>query len=122
MNDNWRRTFLLISQSMSAKLLRSMCICTATASGPSPADHLGNAGPKPVSSLHSEGKSEGQNGNAKAAPDTAKAYMPSAPQTPQAPSTTADDMRLRQQESQIWSLQGDVDKQAEELDLYMQDC
>ncbi|DBA85935.1 TPA: hypothetical protein ACH3X1_005477 [Trebouxia sp. C0004] len=54
MNDNWRRTFLLISQSMSAKLLRSMCICTATASGPSPADHLGNAGPKPVSSLHSE--------------------------------------------------------------------
>ena len=50
--------------------------------------------------------------------------MPSASQTPQALSTTAG-MRLRQQESQLKSLQSDVDKQAEELNLYkqlMQDC
>jgi len=49
----------------------------------------------------------------------------SASQTLQAPSTTADGMRLRQQEIQLRSLQGDVDKQAEELNLYkqlMQDC
>ena len=51
--------------------------------------------------------------------------MSSAPETHQAPSTTADGMRLRQQEIQTKSLQGDVDKQAEELNLYkqlMQDC
>jgi len=47
-----------------------------------------------------------------------QAYMSSAPETPQEPSTTADGMRLRQQEIQIKSLQGDVDKQAEELNLY----
>ena len=50
--------------------------------------------------------------------------MPSASQTPQALSTTAG-MRLRQQEIQLRSLQGDVDKQPEELNLYkqlMQDC
>ncbi|KAL0052717.1 hypothetical protein WJX82_006630 [Trebouxia sp. C0006] len=71
------------------------------------------------------GTSESQNGNAKAAPATEKAHMSSAPETPQALSATADGMRLRQQEIQIKSLRGDVDKQAEELDLYkqlMRDC
>ncbi len=54
-----------------------------------------------------------------------QAHMSSAPETPQALSATADGMRLRQQEIQIKSLRGDVDKQAEELDLYkqlMRDC
>ena len=56
---------------------------------------------------------------------SSQACTPSAPQTLQALSTTADGMRLRQQEIQLKSLQSDVDKQAEELNLYkqlMQDC
>lgn len=66
------------------------------------------------------GTSQSQNGNAKAPLDTAKAYMSSAPCTPQALSTKADSMRLRQQEIQLKSLQGVVDKQAEELHSYKQ--